>query len=246
MAKNITEKKLVRQHREHAARVGVAAVQILCSSSLSPFRRRLNLAETVSASWYARYKYIEDATGLTGVAAARECGIRTSDRRTTSSETAEHWFRSSCADSGPRSSCARGRSPAVSTTHTARRSARTTTASPPDPHQAPVAVPAPLAVRRPVPPRRNFHDQCDRLHPARLWRLRLRRGRPAQGRHRVLGAQRPHGRRRRRDCSAALPGAPRTRQGTGDTGDPAPRPGVLRRHRAPRAPAPRGRAQAAA
>ncbi|MBE5451283.1 hypothetical protein [Mycobacteroides abscessus] len=72
MAKNITEKKLVRQHREHAARVGVAAVQILCSSSLSPFRRRLNLAETVSASWYARYKYIEDATGLTGVAAARE------------------------------------------------------------------------------------------------------------------------------------------------------------------------------
>lgn len=67
-----TEKKLIRQHREHAARVGTAAVQILDSSSLSPFRRRLSLAETIAAAWYARYKYTEDAMGLTGVAAARE------------------------------------------------------------------------------------------------------------------------------------------------------------------------------
>lgn len=67
-----TEKKIIRQHREHATRVGTAAVQILDSSSLSPFRRRITLAEAVAASWYARYRYTEDARGLTGVAAARE------------------------------------------------------------------------------------------------------------------------------------------------------------------------------
>ncbi|OLT79667.1 hypothetical protein BKG58_19755 [Mycobacteroides abscessus subsp. abscessus] len=67
-----SEKKAIRQHREHAERIGTAAVQILDSSSLSPFRRRLSLAEAVAASWYARYKYVEDARGLTGVAAARE------------------------------------------------------------------------------------------------------------------------------------------------------------------------------
>ncbi|MFN6549559.1 hypothetical protein ACP6C7_03815 [Mycolicibacterium septicum] len=72
MTKNITEKKIVRLHREHAARVGTAAVQILSSSSLSPFRRRITLAEAVAAAWYARYKYTEDVMGLTGVAAARE------------------------------------------------------------------------------------------------------------------------------------------------------------------------------
>lgn len=72
MTKNIAEKKLVRQHREHAARIGTAAVQILSSSSASPFRRRLTLAEGVSAAWYGRFRYVEDAMGLSGVAAARE------------------------------------------------------------------------------------------------------------------------------------------------------------------------------
>lgn len=72
MTKTKSEKKILRQHREHAARVGTAAVQILDSSSLSPFRRRITLAEAVAAAWYARYKYTEDALGLTGVAAARE------------------------------------------------------------------------------------------------------------------------------------------------------------------------------
>lgn len=66
------DKKALRQHREHAARVGTAAVQILDSSSLSPFRSRITLAESVAAAWYARFRYVEDAMGLTGVAAARE------------------------------------------------------------------------------------------------------------------------------------------------------------------------------
>lgn len=67
-----TDKKALRQHREHAAPVGTAAVQILSSSSLSPFRSRITLAEAVAAAWYARFRYVEDAMGLTGVAAARE------------------------------------------------------------------------------------------------------------------------------------------------------------------------------
>ncbi len=72
MTMSKSEKKTLRLHREHAARVGTAAVQILSSSSPSPFRRRITLAEAVAASWYARYRYVEDALGLTGVAAARE------------------------------------------------------------------------------------------------------------------------------------------------------------------------------
>lgn len=72
MTKTKSEKKLIRQHREHAERIGTAAVQILDSSSLSPFRRRITLAEAVAAAWYARYRFAEDALGLTGVAAARE------------------------------------------------------------------------------------------------------------------------------------------------------------------------------
>ncbi|MGC5024432.1 hypothetical protein ACLQ3K_06705 [Tsukamurella sp. DT100] len=72
MTKNSADKKFVRQHGVHAVRVGTAAVQILDSSSLSPFRRRITPAEAVAASWYARFRYVEDALGLTGVAAARE------------------------------------------------------------------------------------------------------------------------------------------------------------------------------
>lgn len=67
-----TDKKALRQHREHAARIGTAAVQILDSSSLSPYRRRITLAEAVAASWYARFRYVQDARGLSDLDAARE------------------------------------------------------------------------------------------------------------------------------------------------------------------------------
>lgn len=67
-----SEKKILRRHREHAARVGTAAVQILSASSLSPYRSRITLAEAVAAAWYARFRYTEDALGLTGETAARE------------------------------------------------------------------------------------------------------------------------------------------------------------------------------
>lgn len=128
-----SEKKLIRQQREHAARVGTAAVQILDSSSLSPFRRRITLAEAVAAGWYARFRYVDDARGLTGVAAAREVwdphiGLA-HDELGTAVRGCNTW----CGSCGPRTCCARGRSPAASAIRTARRSASTTTPSRPDP-----------------------------------------------------------------------------------------------------------------